>query len=72
MYELVDTMFDAILLLNESNKENANTAQEMGAATEQMQRSIAALQRRSSRVGLSALKLDSLVGQFQVTGKTPV
>ncbi|BDX01804.1 hypothetical protein MACH16_05520 [Marinomonas pontica] len=72
LYELVDTMFDAILLLNESNKENANTAQEMGAATEQMQRSIAALQRRSSRVGLSALKLDSLVGQFQVTGKTPV
>lgn len=70
LYELVDTMFDAILLLNESNKENANTAQEMGAATEQMQRSIAALQRRSSRVGLSALKLNSLVGQFQVTAKS--
>jgi methyl-accepting chemotaxis protein len=70
LYELVDTMFDAILLLNESNKENAKTAHEMGAATEQMQRSIAALQRRSSRVGLSALKLNSLVGQFQVTGNS--
>ncbi|WP_235936629.1 methyl-accepting chemotaxis protein [Marinomonas profundi] len=69
LYELVDTIFDAILLLNDSNQENANTAQEMGAATEQMRRSIAALQRRSSRVGLSALKLDSLVGQFQVTAK---
>ena len=69
LYALVDTMFETILLLNESNKENAKTAHEMGAATEQMQRSIAALQRRSSRVGLSALKLDSLVGQFQVTAK---
>ncbi|MBU2022348.1 MAG: methyl-accepting chemotaxis protein [Gammaproteobacteria bacterium] len=69
LYALVDTMFEAILLLNESNKENAKTAHEMGAATEQMQRSIAALQRRSSRVGLSALKLNSLVGQFQVTAK---
>ncbi|NVK74658.1 methyl-accepting chemotaxis protein [Marinomonas sp. CT5] len=69
LYALVDRMFEAILLLNESNKENAKTAHEMGAATEQMQRSIAALQRRSSRVGLSALKLDSLVGQFQVTAK---
>jgi methyl-accepting chemotaxis protein len=69
LYALVDTMFEAILLLNESNKENAQTAHEMGAATEQMRRSIAALQRRSSRVGLSALKLNSLVGQFQVTAK---
>lgn len=69
LYALVDTMFEAILLLNESNKENAKTAHEMGAATEQMQRSIAALQRRSSSVGLSALKLNSLVGQFQVTAK---
>ena len=69
LYALVDTMFEAILLLNESNKENAKTAHEMGAATEQMQRSIAALQRRSSRVGLSALKLNSLVGRFQVTAK---
>ncbi|KZN15143.1 methyl-accepting chemotaxis protein [Marinomonas sp. TW1] len=67
LYELVDTLFEAMLLLNDSNKENANTAQEMGAATEQMKRSIAALQRRSSRVGLSALKLNSLVGQFQVS-----
>ncbi|BFM49711.1 methyl-accepting chemotaxis protein [Marinomonas sp. THO17] len=67
LYELVDTLFEAMSLLNESNKENANTAQEMGAATEQMKRSIAALQRRSSRVGLSALKLNSLVGQFQVS-----
>jgi methyl-accepting chemotaxis protein len=69
LYGLVDTMFEAISLLNESNKENAKTAHEMGAATEQMRRSIAALQRRSSRVGLSALKLNSLVGQFQVTAK---
>ncbi|MBJ7538667.1 methyl-accepting chemotaxis protein [Marinomonas transparens] len=69
LYSLVDTMFEAILLLNDSNKENANTAQEMGAATEQMKRSIAALQRRSSRVGLSALKLNSLVGEFQVTAR---
>ncbi|WP_111637723.1 methyl-accepting chemotaxis protein [Marinomonas shanghaiensis] len=69
LYDLVDTMFEAILLLNESNKTNAKTVHEMGAATEQMRRSIAALQRRSSRVGLSALKLDSLVGQFQVTEK---
>ncbi|WP_417528575.1 methyl-accepting chemotaxis protein [Marinomonas shanghaiensis] len=69
LYDLVDTMFEAILLLNESNKTNAKTVHEMGAATEQMRRSIAALQRRSSRVGLSALKLDSLVGQFQVTAK---
>ena len=67
LYELVDTLFEAMSLLNESNKDNANTAQEMGAATEQMKRSIAALQRRSSRVGLSALKLNSLVGQFQVS-----
>ncbi len=69
LYDLVDTMFEAILLLNESNKTNAKTVHEMGAATEQMRRSIAALQRRSSRVGLSALKLNSLVGQFQVTTK---
>jgi len=69
LYDLVDTMFEAISLLNESNKTNAKTVHEMGAATEQMRRSIAALQRRSSRVGLSALKLDSLVGQFQVTAK---
>ncbi|ETX10506.1 chemotaxis protein [Marinomonas ushuaiensis DSM 15871] len=70
LYELVDSMFEAILLLNDSNKENANTVQEMGVATEQMKRSIAALQNRSSRVGLSALKLDSLIGQFQVTEKS--
>jgi methyl-accepting chemotaxis protein len=70
LYELVDTMFHAIQLLNNSNKENANTVQEMGAATEQMRRSIAALQSRSSRVGLSALKLNSLIGQFQVTTKS--
>ena len=69
LYDLVDTMFEAILLLNESNQTNAKTVHEMGAATEQMRRSIAALQRRSSRVGLSALKLNSLVGQFQVTTK---
>lgn len=69
LYELVDNMFQDILQLNVSNKENANTAQEMGAATEQMKRSIAALQRRSSRVGLSSMKLNSLVGEFQVTEK---
>jgi len=69
LYDLVDNIFEAILLLNKSNQENANTTQEMGAATEQMRRSIAALQRRSSRVGLSALKLNSLVGQFKVTEK---
>jgi len=70
LYELVDSMFEAIQLLNDSNRENANTVQEMGAATEQMRRSIAALQNRSSRVGLSSLKLDSLIGQFQVTEKS--
>jgi len=69
LYELVDNMFQDILQLNVSNKENANTAQEMGAATEQMKRSIAALQRRSSRVGLSSMKLNSLVGEFQVSQK---
>lgn len=69
LYELVDSIFQAILSLNHTNKENANTVQEMGAATEQMKRSINALQNRSSRVGLSALKLNSLIGQFQVTSK---
>lgn len=70
LYALVDSIFEAIQLLNDSNTENSNTAQEMGAATEQMRLSIAALQNRSSRVGLSALKLDSLIGQFQVTAKS--
>ncbi len=70
LYALVEQMFEAILRLNESNKANTNTAQEMGAATEQMRRSVAALQTRSSRVGLSALKLNTLVGQFQVTNKS--
>ncbi|WP_245959083.1 methyl-accepting chemotaxis protein [Marinomonas pollencensis] len=69
LYDLVDAIFDAILLLNDGNHKNTNTVQDMGAATEQMHRSIAALQRRSSRVGLSATKLNSLVGQFQVTDK---
>lgn len=67
LYELVDTIFNAMNLLNNSNEENASTVQEMGAATEQMKRSILALQHRSSRMGLSALKLNSLIGQFQVT-----
>ncbi|MGR0278902.1 methyl-accepting chemotaxis protein [Marinomonas dokdonensis] len=67
LYELVDTIFNAMNLLNNSNEENASTVQEMGAATEQMKRSIQALQLRSSRMGLSALKLNSLIGQFQVT-----
>lgn len=69
LYDLVDNMYQDILQLNVSNKENANTAHEMGAATEQMKRSIAALQRRSSRVGLSSMKLNSLVGEFQVSQK---
>lgn len=69
LYELVDSIFEAIQLLNDSNIENSNTAQEMGAATEQMGLSINALQKRSARVGLSALKLNSLIGQFQVTAK---
>lgn len=69
LYDLVDTIFEAMVSLNNSNKTNTRTAQEMGVATEKMKRSIAALQRRSSRVGLSALKLNSLVGQFQVTSK---
>ena len=69
LYDLVDTMFEAILLLNESNQTNAKTVHEMGAATEQMRRSIAALQRRSSLVGLPPLQLNSLVGQFQLTTK---
>jgi len=69
LYELVDSIFEAMILLNNSNKENTNTATEMKGATEQMKRSIDSLQRRSSRVGLSALKLNSLVGQFQVTSK---
>ena len=69
LYELVDAIFKAISSLNHTNKANADTVQEMGAATEQMTRSINALQNRSSRVGLSALKLNSLIGQFQVTSK---
>lgn len=70
LYALVDSIFEAIQLLNDSNIENSNTAQEMGAATEQMRLSISALQKRSARVGLSALKLNSLIGQFQVTAKS--
>ncbi|WCN08721.1 methyl-accepting chemotaxis protein [Marinomonas mediterranea] len=69
LYELVDSLFEAMHLLNEGNKTNSNTAHEMSVATEQMKRSIADLQRRSSRMGLSALKLNSLVGQFQVSSK---
>ncbi|TYL48830.1 methyl-accepting chemotaxis protein [Marinomonas sp. IMCC 4694] len=69
LYDLVDSIFDAIVLLNDSNQKNTHTAQEMSAATEQMRRSIMALQRRSSRVGLSAIKLNSLVQPFQVTSK---
>ena len=67
LYELVDTIFNAMTLLNNSNEANASTVQEMGAATEQMKRSIQALQHRSSRMGLSALKLNSLIGEFQVS-----
>lgn len=69
LYQLVESIFNTMLGMNESNKTNANTVQEMGAATEQMRRSIRALQDRSSRMGLSALKLNSLIGQFQVSSK---
>lgn len=69
LYDLVDSIFNAILLLNDSNKENADRVQEMGAATEQMKSSIAALQHRSSRMGLSALKLNSLISQFKVSAQ---
>ncbi|GAB3475499.1 methyl-accepting chemotaxis protein [Marinomonas epiphytica] len=67
LYDLVDTIFNAMQLLNNSNDENSSTVQEMGAATEQMKRSINALQNRSARMGLSALKLNSLIGEFQVS-----
>ena len=70
LYDLVDKMFDVISALNVSNQDNANTVQEMGEVTEQMSQSISSLQRRSSRAGLSTLKLNSLVSQFTVTDKS--
>jgi methyl-accepting chemotaxis protein len=69
LYELVDQMVEAIQLLNITNTSNADTAQKMGTATEQMNHSISALRRRTLGVGLSARKLNTLVGSFEVSSR---
>lgn len=69
LYELVDKIVEAISQLNISNHNNSDTVHHMGEATEQMKESITAMKQRSARVGLSTLKLNSLVNQFTVSNK---
>jgi methyl-accepting chemotaxis protein len=67
LHTIVDKMFDIINVIEQNSVKNGETANEVTEVTQQMTHSIQELSESSNQVNITALKLQQLVGTFEVS-----
>lgn len=67
LHDIVEKMFDIISVIEQNSTRNRETANEVIKVTQHMEQSIQALTESSNQVDITAVKLQQLVGMFEVS-----
>ncbi|AFJ03745.1 methyl-accepting chemotaxis sensory transducer [Methylophaga frappieri] len=69
LHQLVEQIFASIKQMDHNSHVHGDTARQVGASAEQLQKAVDALQQRSASVRNTAQQLGQLVGVFQVSNR---
>jgi methyl-accepting chemotaxis protein len=67
LHNIVDKMFEIISVIEQNSARNGETAGKVTAVTQHMAQSIQQLTESSNQVDITAVKLQQLVGTFEVS-----